>query len=164
MWSGKMALTRDKLNIAQKANMQISYMTVPAFEVALRQSAKLLFGNSALRVAALAQPKPYTGRWQTVRLQWSDEPERVTGWRPAPPVSLAGPSHRTAFQRASGAARRRRVGSHSLLANWSTSALIEATRPLFAARSVKHGAKERNRLPEKKAMRQYLKTQRKDTK
>jgi hypothetical protein len=65
--------------------MQFSFVTIEAFCVALRQSAKLITSDSVIRVAALAQPKSGVGEWKSVRLDWNDEPDRLVEWKMALP-------------------------------------------------------------------------------
>lgn len=62
---------------------QQTFLTPEALQFALKRSAELIAGASRLRIAALAQPVPYRGSWQPVRLNWCDEPEHVHSFVPS---------------------------------------------------------------------------------
>lgn len=66
---------------------QQTYLTPEALQFALQRSASLIrpaapLGASLIRVAAFAQPTPYKGSWDTVRFDWSKEPDRVASFNP----------------------------------------------------------------------------------
>lgn len=62
--------------------MQTTFMTPQCLSLAIRKSAALIRNKSPIRVAALAQSIPLAGRWNTVRFNWSDEPERIEAFSP----------------------------------------------------------------------------------
>ncbi|MBK6616449.1 hypothetical protein [Ottowia sp.] len=64
-------------------NSQLAFMTVEALRFALARTALLLSQGSCIRIAAKAQPVPYKGSWDMVRLDWSTEPERAANWTPS---------------------------------------------------------------------------------
>lgn len=67
---------------------QLTFMTVEALRFALARTALLLSQGSCIRIAAKAQPVPYKGSWDMVRLDWSTEPDRAANW--APPRTAQG--------------------------------------------------------------------------
>ncbi len=62
--------------------MQTTFMTTHALRCAMRQSAALIRMQSKIRVAALAQPVAHAGFWNSVRFNWTDEPERIASFSP----------------------------------------------------------------------------------
>jgi hypothetical protein len=71
--------------------MQTTFMTHQCLRLAMRKSAALIRNKSVLRVAAFAQPVPFQGRWNPVRFNWSDEPERIADFSPAKGPSCTAP-------------------------------------------------------------------------
>jgi len=61
---------------------QQTFMTPQALQFSLKQNAMLVGINSVIRIAAFAQPVPHKGSWEMVRLNWTDEPDRVASFTP----------------------------------------------------------------------------------
>jgi hypothetical protein len=70
-----------------------TFLTPEALQFSARRNAELVAAGSVIRVAALAQPVPHKGSWQTGRLDWSNEPDRILSFAPNPsPATTTGAS------------------------------------------------------------------------
>lgn len=59
-----------------------TFLTPEALQFSAKRNAELIASRSVIRVAALAQPVPHKGSWQTVRFDWSSEPDRIRSFIP----------------------------------------------------------------------------------
>jgi hypothetical protein len=73
---------------------QQTFMTPEALQFSARRNAELVARNSLIRVAAFAQPVPHKGSWETIRMDWSSEPERVASFHPSPSPALSTGTHK----------------------------------------------------------------------
>jgi len=62
--------------------IQETFLTVEALRFSLQRNTLLVNMNSFIRIAAFAQPEPYKGSWDMVRLNWTTEPGRRDSFIP----------------------------------------------------------------------------------